>query len=87
MPAAQQAGYAEPGAEPRPSGKRTAVIAGVTAGTLAVVGVSAFAAVHFLSGGPQAEKAIPANALAVVSLDLDPGAGQKVEAFKASSPS
>lgn len=82
-PSGQQGSYAEPGSsEPKPSGKRTAVIAGVTAGTLAVVGVGAFAAVHFLSGGPQAEQAIPANAIAVVSMDLDPGAKQKVEALK-----
>lgn len=67
---------------PGHTGRRTAAIAAVTAGTLAVVGVGAFAAVHLLSGGPQAEKALPADAIAVVSLDLDPGAKQKVEALK-----
>lgn len=66
----------------KPSGKRTVAIAAVTAGTLAVVGVGAFAAVQFLSGGPQAEQALPASSIAVVSLDLDPGAKQKVEALK-----
>jgi hypothetical protein len=79
----QTASYAEPGsAEAGPSGRRTAVIAAVTAGTLAVVGVGAFAAVQLLSGGAPAEEAIPAGAIAVVSLDLDPGAKQKVEAIK-----
>jgi hypothetical protein len=71
-----------PAPAPKPSGMRTAAIAAVTAGTLAVVGVGAYAAVHLLSGGPQAEGALPASAIAVVSMDLDPGAKQKVEALR-----
>ena len=73
----------EPPSSPRPGGRRTAVIAGITAGTLAIVGVGAFAAFSFLNGGAAAEQALPAEStLAVMSLDLDPSAGQKIEAFK-----
>jgi hypothetical protein len=35
-----------------------------------------------MSGGSQPTEAIPANALSYVSVDLDPSASQKVEAFK-----
>ena len=73
----------EPPSSPRPRGRRTAVVAGVTAGTVAVVGVGAFAAFQFLDGGAAAEQALPAEStLAVMSLDLDPSAGQKIEAFQ-----
>ena len=71
------------GPEPASGGRRTAVVAAITAGTLAVVGVGAYAAVQFLSGGAGAESAMPAQStLAVVSLDLDPSAKQKIEALK-----
>jgi hypothetical protein len=47
------------------------------------VGVGAFAAFSFLNSGAAAEQALPAEStLAVMSLDLDPSAGQKIEAFK-----
>ena len=73
----------EPPRSPRPGGRRTAVVAGITAGTLAIVGVGAFAAFSFLEGGAAAEQALPAEStLAVMSLDLDPSGGQKIEAFK-----
>ena len=79
----ETASLPEPPSSPRPGGRRTAVIAGITAGTLAVVGVGAFAAFSFLNGGAAAEQALPAEStLAVMSLDLDPAAGQKIEAFK-----
>ena len=69
--------------EPTSGGRRTAVVAAITAGTLAVVGVGAYAAVTFLSGGAGAETAMPAQStLAVVSLDLDPSAKQKIEALR-----
>lgn len=71
------------GPEPAPGGRRTTVVAAITAGTLAVVGIGAYAAVQFLSGGAGAETAMPAEStLAVVSLDLDPSAKQKIEALK-----
>ncbi|RLV48979.1 DUF3352 domain-containing protein [Nocardioides mangrovicus] len=71
----------QPGGQPG-GGRRTGVIAGITAATLIVVGGGAFAAVHFLSGGDEAEKALPASALAVASINLDPGASQKVAALR-----
>ena len=68
---------------PPPRGRRTAMVAGITAGTLAIVGAGAFAAFQFLDGGTAAESALPAEStLAVVSLDLDPSAKQKIEAIK-----
>ena len=72
-----------PSGPTRPGGRRGAVVAGIVAGTLAVVGLGAFAAFHVLDGGPAAEQALPAEStLAAVSLDLDPSAGQKIAAFK-----
>jgi hypothetical protein len=65
------------------NGRRWAVVAGVTAGVLAIAAVAAWGATQFLSGGgPGAASAVPANALAYVALDLDPSAGQKVEAYR-----
>lgn len=60
------------------------MIGAVAVGTVAVLGGGAFAAWWFLSGGgPQPEEALPASTIAVVSIDLDPSAGQKIEAIKA----
>ncbi|HET7684670.1 MAG TPA: DUF3352 domain-containing protein [Marmoricola sp.] len=48
-----------------------------------VLGGSAFAAYKLLhSSGAQPAEALPADTFAVVSFDLDPSAGQKVEAIK-----
>ncbi|RYJ05463.1 MAG: DUF3352 domain-containing protein, partial [Actinomycetales bacterium] len=71
-------------APPKSRAKRPLVIGAVVAGTVAVLGGGAFAAWWFLSGGgPQPEEALPASTIAVVSIDLDPSAGQKIEAIKA----
>ena len=62
---------------------RTGVIAGVTA---AVIGGAAFGGwqlQQFLSGGgPQPEDVLPASTVAFASIDLDPGAGQKLAAYQ-----
>lgn len=64
-------------------GRRFAIV-GVIAGLVAVLlGGAAFAAYQFLNGGgPRPEDALPASTLAAISVDLDPRAGQKIEAFK-----
>lgn len=50
---------------------------------LALVGGGAAYAVAALSGGgAQPEAGIPSSALAIVKVDLDPGAGQKVDALR-----
>lgn len=64
------------------SGRRTAVIAGVTAATLVVLAGFGYTAVRVLSGGKDAATGLPSTTLAEISIDLDPGASQKIEAIK-----
>jgi hypothetical protein len=63
-------------------GKRTAVLAVVAVAVVAVVGAGGWAALQLMSGGTSAATAVPSNAVGYVSLDLDPSAGQKIEAIK-----
>jgi hypothetical protein len=67
----------------RRHGVRSGIIAGVTA---VVIGGAAFGGwqLHqFLSGGgPQPENVLPAGTVAFASIDLDPGAGQKLAAYQ-----
>jgi hypothetical protein len=82
--------YLGPGApsqveEPGPDGrrtKRTAVVAAAALAAAAAVGVGTYGVVQLMSGGSSPAVAVPADALGYVSLDLDPSAGQKIEAFK-----
>ncbi|HET6165371.1 MAG TPA: DUF3352 domain-containing protein [Marmoricola sp.] len=68
---------------PRERTRRTAVIAGVAVAVVAALGGGAYAAYSFLNGGgPQPADVLPASTVAVVSVDLDPSAGQKIEAIK-----
>jgi hypothetical protein len=46
------------------------------------VGVGAYGVVQLMAGGSSPATAVPATAVAYVSLDLDPSATQKIEAFK-----
>jgi hypothetical protein len=49
----------------------------------AVLGGAAYAAYTFFSGGgPRPDSALPSSTIAVAALDLDPHAGQKIEAIK-----
>ncbi|MFL6024853.1 MAG: DUF3352 domain-containing protein [Marmoricola sp.] len=68
-----------------PTGRRRAVVITVVAAlVVAVLGSGAWAAYSFLfGGGPRPEEALPATTVAVVSIDLDPSAGQKIAAIKA----
>lgn len=77
--------FAEPALEPEEPNKpsrRVPVIAGVSVLVAGVLAGGAFAASHILSGGAGPETVLPANAVAFVSVDLDPGAKQKIEAIR-----
>lgn len=66
----------------QPRGRRTAA---VTAGMVAVVaamGAGAYGFAQLMPGGSSPATAVPASAIGYVSLDLDPSAGQKIEAIK-----
>jgi hypothetical protein len=67
-----------------PSGRRRALVVTVVAVlVVGVLGSGAWAAYSFLSGGgPRPEEALPSSTVAVVSVDLDPSAGQKIAAIK-----
>lgn len=62
--------------------RRRWIIGGLAAALVAVLGGGAWAVWNVLSGGgPQPEDALPASTVALVSIDLDPSAGQKIEAI------
>lgn len=64
-------------------GRRLAVVAGVAALVVAVLAGAAYAAYSYLDGGgPRPEDALPSTTVAMASIDLDPHAGQKIEAIK-----
>ena len=65
------------------SAKKWPVLGAAAAGVVAVVGLGGWGAYALLSGGgAQPADAIPDSAVAYVSLNLDPSASQKIEAFK-----
>lgn len=71
--------------EPAPEAaapRRTALIAAVSVAVVAILGAGSFAAVKLLGGGPQPSEALPTSTIAFVAVDLDPSAGQKIEAIK-----
>lgn len=68
---------------PAPGRSRRGLVgAAAAAGVVGVVAVGGWAAVSLMSSGEQPAAAVPGNALGYVSLDLDPSAGQKIEAIK-----
>jgi hypothetical protein len=64
------------------SGRRTAWVVGGAVAVLGIVGAGAWAALSFLSSGPQPAEALPASTLAYASIDLDPSGAQKIEALR-----
>jgi hypothetical protein len=63
--------------------RKLPVLGTVAVGVAAAVGLGGWGAYAMLSGGgAQPADVIPADAVAYVSLDLDPSASQKIEAFK-----
>ncbi len=67
--------------EPERRGPRW-LIAGLAAVLVLAVGGGAWAFASLRSSGSQPEQVLPANALAYVRVDLDPSAGQKLEALE-----
>ena len=66
----------------RPQGRsrrRTATVGIAAAAVLGVAGAGAWGVAQFMDGGTAAAAAVPQNALAYVSVDLDPDGGQKLE--------
>lgn len=61
--------------------KRILVGAGAVIG-LGAIGTGVWAAMGFLTTGPQPAEALPAGTIGYVSVDLDPNGGQKIEALR-----
>jgi hypothetical protein len=74
----------EPGGwePPRRGRRRTALVAVAGLLVAAALGTGAWAWVTLSGGGPQPADALPASTLAVVSVDLDPSASQKIAALR-----
>ena len=72
------------GAAPAPKPSRgKAVIASVVAAVLVIGAGAAYGVNHFLGGGgQQPEDVLPANAVAMVKVDLDPSIGQKAAIYR-----
>ena len=71
--------------QPQPAPRRSWGIVAVVASVVAVVLVAAggYAAWRFFAaGGPRPAEVLPASTFALVTLDLDPAGGQKVEAIR-----
>ncbi|CAN5472133.1 hypothetical protein BH10ACT10_BH10ACT10_09010 [soil metagenome] len=75
-------GPTDSGEPPRNRGRRTGLVAGAAVAVVAAVGVGAYGVVQLMAGGSSPATAVPADAIGYVSLDLDPSASQKIEAFK-----
>src|SRR3954447_5171371 len=63
-------------------GARRALVATAAVAVVAAAGAGAYAVAQMMSGGESPATAVPATAVAYASLDLDPSAAQKIEAFK-----
>ena len=80
-PAVDVLGAPEPVA--RRGGGRSSLLAGLVGiGALAVAGTAVAAATVLSGGGAQPEDVLPADAFAVVKVDLDPAPGQKVAVYR-----
>ena len=75
--------YLGEGVAPTRRGRgRTGLVAGGAAAVVALGAASAWGVASFMSGGQEAAEVVPADALAYVSLNLDPEGGQKLEAYQ-----
>jgi hypothetical protein len=63
-------------------GARRGLVAAAAVAVVAAGGAGAYAVAQLMSGGTSPATAVPATAVGYVSLDLDPSAAQKIEAFK-----
>lgn len=74
-----------PAALPPPRRRRTAVVAGALAGVVVLGGATAtglYLAGGLLGGGDQPEQHLPSTTVAMAKLDLNPSAGQKLDAIR-----
>jgi hypothetical protein len=69
-------------ADPRRAHRRGGVVAAAAVAVVAAAGAGTYGVLQLMTGGSSPATAIPADALGYVSLDLDPSASQKIEAFK-----
>jgi Protein of unknown function (DUF3352) len=70
------------GTPPMGRGRRTGLVAAAAVAVVAAVGAGAYGVVQLMAGGSSPASAVPSDAVGYVSLDLDPSASQKIEAFK-----
>ena len=75
-------GGVEPAERSRKGRGRSGLVAGGAAAVVALGAAGAWGVSSFMSGGQQAAAVVPADALAYVSLNLDPDGGQKLEAYQ-----
>lgn len=64
------------------SSKKPLLIGIAALAAIAVAGGATFAAIKLAGGGAQPSEALPAETIGYVSIDLDPSAGQKIEAIR-----
>src|SRR5215213_3594853 len=75
--------YLGEGTAPTRKGRgRGGLVAGGAAAVVALGAAGAWGVTSYLGGGQEAAEVVPANALAYVSLNLDPDAGQKLAAYR-----
>ena len=75
-------GGVEPADRGRKGRGRSGLVAGGAATVVALGAAGAWGVASFMSGGQEAAEVVPADALAYVSLNLDPDGGQKLEAYQ-----
>lgn len=78
----QPADLSDPTSPDSGKSSRTPIIVGVGVVVAAVLGGGAYAASQLLGAGPQAAEALPDSVVAYASIDIDPGAKQKIEAVR-----
>ncbi len=64
------------------SGRRAAVVGVAAAAVVGAAGVGGWGVLQLMSSGAAAATAVPAGAITYVSVDLDPSAGQKIDALR-----
>lgn len=80
--AASEPEYLDGAGRPRRERRRAPLVALAAIGVVGVVAAGGWAALSLMSTGEPAATAVPADAVAYVSLDLDPSAAQKLEALR-----
>jgi hypothetical protein len=74
--------YLDDGAPQSSSRRRWPLVAGGAAVAVALVGAAAWGVSSFLSDGTSPAQGVPASALGFIAIDIDPGKGQQLEAYR-----